>query len=464
MASSGVPATPSNTPAAATPPSGLVVFEDAAWVVCQLCETTFSDASKPKHHVYTAAHKEAVTKASSSCDGASTATGTTATALLADAKAALSAELTAAQTARRVLYTESPWPRMADAPHSQSVPGLPVLMGWVACYSCRATAPTAAVWQKARAACVGKGFPVALQSLQRVNKRSYFPVAFARRRVAPAAAEEVSPSTVQPEARATAAAAPPPPSAALLLPLGVFLGTADGTAAAEVGRRRGDAAAALPTSDATSDADSGGILVEYDRKRCLNADGWAPADVARRKCVYDNVNDDVPKDACGWLFFSALRAAVGNLLSDALAEARAVDTTVLGKRAVGGAAAADDASFTVRIGDGATRKYVHDTSLTLYTVVALGRAAGRPDATVVSDGWTVPQLSVATTTAARDAADAYFCGGAADRRGTRPPRRGWPCACGARDGRCRHGGTSRQQNEPRAARRRAAAGALARAL
>jgi len=411
MASSDVPATPPNTPTAATPPSGLVLFDDVAWVVCQLCATTFSDASKLKHHVYTAAHREAVTKAASSSDGASTATGTTATALLADAKAALSAELTAAQTARRALYTESPWPRTADAPHLPAVPGLPVLTGWVACYSCRATAQTEAGLHKAPAACAGKGFPVALQSLQRGNKRSYFPVAFARRSVAPAAAEEVSPSTVRPEAQAAAAAAPPPPSAALLLPLDVFLGTADGTAAAEGGRRRGGAAAALPTSDATNDAESGGILVAYDWKRCLDAAGWAPADVARRMCVYDGVDDDVPKDASGWLFFSALRAAVGNLFADALADARAVDPTVLGKLAVGGAAAGDDASFNVRIGDAAVSKYVHDTSLALYTVVALGRAAGRPDATVVSDGWTVPQLSVATTTAAMDAADAYVAVG-----------------------------------------------------
>ena len=414
MASSGVPATPPNTPAAATPPSGLVVFDDAAWVVCQLCATSFSDAGKLKHHVYTAAHREAVTKAASSsaegaADGASSATGTTATALLADAKAALSSELTAAQIARRALYIESPWPRTADAPHLPAVPGLPVLTGWVACYSCRATAPTAAGLHKAPAACAGKGFPVALQSLQRGNKRSYFPVAFARRSVAPAPAAEASPSTVRPESQAAAAAAPPPPSAALLLPLDVFLGTADGTAAAEGGRRRGGAAAALPTSDATNDAESGGILVAYDWKRCLDADGWTPADVARRMCVYDGVDDDVPKDASGWLFFSALRAAVGNLFADALADARAVDPTVLGKLAVGGAAAGEDAaSFNVRIGDGTVSKYAHDTSLALYTVVALGRAAGRPDATVVSDGWTVPQLSVATVTAAMDTVDAYL--------------------------------------------------------
>jgi len=290
MASSGVPATPPSIPAAVTPPSGLLVFDDAAWVVCQLCATTFSVSGKLKNHVYTAAHREAVTKPASysaeqAADGASTATGTTATALLADAKAAVSAELTEAQTARRALYIESPWPRTADAPHLPAVPGRPVLTGWVTCNPCRATAPTAADLHKTPAACAGQGFPVALQSLHRGSKRSYFPVAFARRSVAPAAAEEASPSKVRPEAQTAVAVAPPPPSAALLLPLDVFLGTADSTAAADGGRRRGGAAAALPTVDATNDAESGGILVAHDWKRCLDADGWAPADVERRMSV-----------------------------------------------------------------------------------------------------------------------------------------------------------------------------------
>ena len=84
---------------------------------------------------------------------------------------------------------------------------------------------------------------------------------------------------------------------------------------------------------------------------------------------------------------------------------------MLGKLAVGGSASGDAASFKVRNGDGTVSKCVHDTSLALHTFVAQWRGAGRPDATVVSDGWTVPQLSVATTTPAMDAPNAYVAEG-----------------------------------------------------
>jgi len=128
--------------------------------------------------------------------------------------------------------------------------------------------------------------------------------------------------------------------------------------------------------------------------------------VSRRTHEYDSVVEDVPGDASGWLFFCALLAAVGKLFSEALSDTRAAYPTVLVKLSVDGAAADYAASFHVRIGDATVRTYMHDTSLALYTVIELGRVAGRPTAEAVPDGWTVPQESLATVTAAPDADEA----------------------------------------------------------
>jgi len=119
MSAACVSSTVANTPAGTTRLSGFFVYGDAAWVVCEQCGTTFSDAGKLQHHVYTAAHKEAVTNTASSlavhaAEGTSFATkdssvaGATGTAFLGNSEGALVAEPTAAQAARRALDIESP--------------------------------------------------------------------------------------------------------------------------------------------------------------------------------------------------------------------------------------------------------------------------------------------------------------------------------------------------------------------
>lgn len=133
----------------------------------------------------------------------------------------------------------------------------------MASYLCRATTTKAAALHRGSAACAIKSFPVALQSLERENRRAIFPVAYTRQATAPAAVTAAG-LTLEARPRSQLAAALPPPSAAVLLPLDVFLANSDGSAVAETGHRSGGAAAALATSDTTNDAESGGIPVAYD--------------------------------------------------------------------------------------------------------------------------------------------------------------------------------------------------------
>ena len=131
---------PTHSTGEAAPFTGLYIWDDAAAVVCVLCDTVVAQSSGLlRQHEGGAGHKKAVASATSA-DGTllpADARVAEAVATLDECKAHLEMQLRAAQVVTLERYQWKAWPRSADAPHLPAVPLLSVRHESVACYGCQ---------------------------------------------------------------------------------------------------------------------------------------------------------------------------------------------------------------------------------------------------------------------------------------------------------------------------------------
>eukprot|EP00170_Pyropia_yezoensis_P007550 contig_30963_g7573 len=385
-----------------------------------------AEAATLKHHLSTQSHKSAVRKvvdASPEAENGAPAP-VDASASVDGCRALLSAPATPAQEVLRNRYLASAWPASVTAGHLPRVPILSVRADSAVCYQCSTVAPTAKHLVRAHQArtdaegassCGLRAFHVAhVQSLQRGNKLSLFPVAMASstaaagggRRTAPqeAATKRVSSST---------------------LPLDVFLmGPAKDDQQPERAAPAGSAATSaagptlITTSEATDDNQCGGLLQMYRFHDHLAGLSWTTAGVADHfglfvRRVSRNVSPQVETsgfslEPTGSFFLGCIHEAVKILFNDALSYLRKSDmTTLLSRLRVGQTSDLQLRRFNIHVTEPTLVRYARDVAIVIYVVLELAALAARSPEAALAAGNASVSFGVDTHAAAIELRDGF---------------------------------------------------------
>ncbi len=397
------------------------------------------DAAQLKHHLSTQSHKSALRKLVADKETATTGQGGTdvrsppsssskaplPSATVESARELLSSPPRPAQVALRERYQLHAWPASVTATHLPRIPHLSIRPDFSVCYQCHTVAPTARLLTRLHqvrtdaegaTACGLRSYHIAhVQSLQRGNKVSLFPVVISTFTTAATAAAAAAAAGVAQEgggggggggtgaAAATSQAAMPKRVSSSILPLDVFLRgprtSANPARGSSAGGGAGGGAGAggdgdgypLSTSGETADNQCGGLLQQYRFHEDLSRLHWTAAGVAQhfgpflrrvsRTASADVENRGATLPPSGAFYFACIQDAVLSLFNDALSYLRKSDqTTLLSRLRIGQTSDLQLRRFNIHVTKPTLVRYARDVAIVLYVTQELAALADRPAA------------------------------------------------------------------------------------